>query len=244
MDGFIDIHCHVAWGMDDGPATQKASLRMMQAAYEDGVSGIIATPHVRPGIVEFDYPGLLRKVDALNDYNDEHQLGITVYPGSEIMYTDKATQLLADRKIPTLANSEYVLVEFRPEVEYQRIYEAMRSLTNGGFTPILAHAERYACLVAKPKLIDELKKTFYIRVQLNCSTILDERGRQMRKFITQMMKKRLVDYVATDSHNTSSRPTCLDECFDYIADVFSQSFAEMVTNNREILMHRQNAAQQ
>src|SRR3712207_5417491 len=42
----IDLHCHVLPGIDDGPRDAEESLRMAQAALDDGIHTIVATPHV------------------------------------------------------------------------------------------------------------------------------------------------------------------------------------------------------
>ncbi len=42
---FVDIHCHILPGIDDGASDLKASLAMAQMASGDGISTIIATPH-------------------------------------------------------------------------------------------------------------------------------------------------------------------------------------------------------
>ena len=41
----IDVHCHILPGLDDGAADIQESLAMAQAAIEDGVTHIVATPH-------------------------------------------------------------------------------------------------------------------------------------------------------------------------------------------------------
>ena len=43
--GFVDIHFHLLWGMDDGPEQASVSLRMGELAYQQGTRAIIATPH-------------------------------------------------------------------------------------------------------------------------------------------------------------------------------------------------------
>lgn len=243
---FIDIHHHIVWGMDDGPSTFRGSARMMHAASEDGIRQIIATPHVRPGIVEFDTPEFMRRVAALNTYSAEHRLGLVVYPGSEIMYTDKTAEWLQERRVPTLADSTYVLVEFMPDVEYERILSAIRSLTNNGFTPVIAHIERYGCLVRKVGLVEELRGMFYMRAQINCSTIIKGRNRQLRKFVSQMIHNELVDYVATDAHNTDSRPVRMHECYDALEAGYGQGVAALLTGEKqeEIIIQKVYAAHQ
>ena len=40
-----DIHCHLLFGVDDGPETMEESARMLRYAKEQGIRRIIATPH-------------------------------------------------------------------------------------------------------------------------------------------------------------------------------------------------------
>ena len=47
MKGIYDIHCHIVPGVDDGAKSLKMSVSMLQKEYDDGVRGIIATPHFR-----------------------------------------------------------------------------------------------------------------------------------------------------------------------------------------------------
>ncbi len=42
---FVDIHCHLLPGLDDGPTTWSESVLMAEMAVADGVSTIVATPH-------------------------------------------------------------------------------------------------------------------------------------------------------------------------------------------------------
>lgn len=237
MNGFIDIHHHLIWGMDDGPSTFKKTAAMMHAASKDGVSIIIATPHASPGIKEFNLRVYLQRVRLLNKYSNERNLGVTVLPGSEILYTQYTAQLLREKRIPTLAYSEYALVEFEPGDSYEHIYDALRSLSNHGFTPVVAHVERYKCLVKNAGLIKELKSTFHARMQVNCSTIINGRSRQVRKFVSDMLDSNLLDFVATDSHNTSSRPTRMHDCYDILLDSYGKRMAARLTcRNQEAII--------
>lgn len=54
-----------------------------------------------------------------------------------------------------MADSNYVLVEFMPSVPYSEICTAVRNLSRAGYTPVVAHAERYRCL-RKGKRVEEL----------------------------------------------------------------------------------------
>ena len=42
---FVDIHCHVLPGIDDGAKNWDDALAMARLAADDGTSAIVATPH-------------------------------------------------------------------------------------------------------------------------------------------------------------------------------------------------------
>ena len=64
--------------------------------------------------------------------------------GAEILYTDMTCRLLAEGRVPTLAGTEYVLVEFMPGVRYDALYKALEGILRAGYLPVVAHVERYA----------------------------------------------------------------------------------------------------
>ncbi len=45
MDEFIDMHCHILPGVDDGAKDMNESRKMLRIAYDEGIRCIIATPH-------------------------------------------------------------------------------------------------------------------------------------------------------------------------------------------------------
>ena len=46
---FVDIHGHYAWDIDDGIRSKQEAAEALSIARDNGIVGIIATPHVVPG---------------------------------------------------------------------------------------------------------------------------------------------------------------------------------------------------
>ena len=48
MDRYIDMHCHILPGVDDGAQNLEETRQMLRIAYNEGIRLIIATPHHHP----------------------------------------------------------------------------------------------------------------------------------------------------------------------------------------------------
>jgi protein-tyrosine phosphatase len=80
MDGFVDIHHHLLYGLDDGPAAFHQMAGMLRAAQEDGIAAIIATPHAAPGLRPFDGALMERRVREARAFCRENALALEIYP--------------------------------------------------------------------------------------------------------------------------------------------------------------------
>lgn len=237
MAGFTDIHHHIAYGLDDGARRFEDAARMLRAAHKDGISTIIATPHVEPGRRAFDMAAYYERLDELNAYCMAREMPIGIFPGCEIMYTDETLRFLQSGRIPTLAGGRFVLVEFMPDVTYERLFEAVRKLANAGYRPVVAHIERYGCLVRNEAHIRELRELLRVRLQVNCTTVVEAKGR-MRRFVQNVLEKRLIDFVATDAHNVETRPVRMKACYRVIKEGYGAELAGALVkrNQAEIFL--------
>jgi protein-tyrosine phosphatase len=67
MQGMIDLHCHILYGLDDGPETLAESLDMCRMGYRDGIRVVVATPHTLNGVYQNDRVTILARVQELNE---------------------------------------------------------------------------------------------------------------------------------------------------------------------------------
>lgn len=221
---FIDIHHHIVYGVDDGSGTLEESQQMILKAVGERVDTIVATSHVQPGIEPFPIRRYTQHLIELQKWCRNCNIPMALYPGSEIMYTDMAVRLLREGKVPTLANTRYVLVEFSVDESYEYIKAAARSLGSMGYWPVLAHAERYKCL-RKYDRINELRDGYNVLIQMNAGTILDKKGFIIDRWKDKMLGAGLIDIVASDAHNTRSRKCRMWQCYKHCAERYGQDMA-------------------
>jgi protein-tyrosine phosphatase len=52
VTGFVDLHCHWVWQIDDGARSVEEGIQMLMKLGRLGFSHVVATPHMRPGMFE------------------------------------------------------------------------------------------------------------------------------------------------------------------------------------------------
>ncbi|MDR0396203.1 MAG: hypothetical protein LBH66_02740 [Oscillospiraceae bacterium] len=218
-----DIHCHLLPGLDDGSRDWDTTEAMLRRARDNGITRIIATPHADPAVKAFPLDRYKETLDKANALSLKLELGITLYPGCEIMYAEGVTErMLEDARIPSLAGSRHVLVEFFPDVKYDAILSAIRRLAYVGRIAVLAHIERFECLYKRFERITELKAAG-AKLQVNCGTIIKPPGFFAKRYIDKLLGDGLIDYLATDAHSDGMRRVNAKEAYDAIAERFPGS---------------------
>lgn len=228
-EGFTDIHQHIVYGMDDGAKSLEESLAMLKAAIRENTSTIIATPHITPGVYAFDLQKFGERLEEVKECCVRQHIPVRLLAGNEILYTDQTCRFLEQGKAMTLAGTEYVLVEFSPNVRYEVLTDALGSVLRAGYLPVIAHVERYACLSMFPPRAKKLKERFEVRFQMNTSSVLGGKGFWMDRFCRFLLKEGLVDAVASDAHNTTTRPTRMRKAYLEIKRQYGGGYADYLT---------------
>ncbi len=230
----IDIHCHMLYGVDDGAEDRQISVAMLKDAAKQGISAVILTPHYRQGM--FKYP--LEEIRAAYEdlYSEAEKLGVMIYLGCEYHADSDTGENLKNGRCLTLADSDYVLVEFKYESSIGFIRNTLNDLLAHGYTPVIAHAERYGPFIKEPELLRQMRD-MGVMVQINAGSVLGREGFKTKRLCKRIIKEHLVDIVASDSHNMTDRKSRMKECFDYIAKKYGEERAERLlrTNPGKIL---------
>lgn len=222
--GFVDIHSHVLPNMDDGARDFGQALKMLRMAWEEGISHIIATPHYKQGRYPARRQIVLEQMEQLQEAAMESGIPVQIHPGTEIFYHSELDERLEQGKLWTLNGTDYLLVEFLPLEEYSSIRNAADDLLGLGYRPVLAHVERYGCLLKDAEKVRELK-AMGCRIQVNAGSIAGDFGYLTGRFTRELVKKELVDYLGTDAHDLKRRRPSMKKCAAYLYKKCSQEYA-------------------
>ncbi|MCR4841571.1 MAG: hypothetical protein K5848_08550 [Lachnospiraceae bacterium] len=227
--GLCDIHNHILYGLDDGAKDLAMSLNMARAAYEDGTRTVIATPHYNPAVWNRGKDDILARFEEVKAAVLAEFPDMRMYSGCEIFWHDSSTTYEYEKDlIPTLAGSRYVLFEFMPLVDYSKIREAVIATVRSGKIPILAHIERFACLVENPDLVYELSN-HGAYFQVNASSVVGGYGRHAQKFIKKLMKDEMIDFIGTDAHaDKGGRTMTMQDSYKWVEKKMGTDYADRV----------------
>lgn len=224
-----DIHQHLLWGIDDGAKTPKIMQAMLQEAHNQGIRTVMATPHAQPGFAPFDMELYQERLAEARQYCCRENLNVQVYSGAEIAWTYQTSLALRQGRVPTLGETDYVLVELWRDVSWQTARDAVNQLTKAGYFPVLAHAERYLAFLLSPKSTIRFCNQTGALLQINADTLLTPRNFLERRFAGILLQEEAIDAVASDAHDCRNRPIHMREAYDWLAVNTDATYAHSVT---------------
>ena len=221
----IDIHHHLLPGVDDGSPDFETSIAMAKIAVADGITHVSCSPHAN-GQFNYDrtrYEGIageLRKRLAAEN------VALTVGLGCDFHLSyDNLQSALADHSLYTINGKGYLLVEL-PDYGLPRgLTETFYNLQVAGMTPILTHPERNPTLQADmSRLVEWLRGGLLI--QVTAGSVMGRMGKSAEKMSQQLLANRWVHFLATDAHNTTSRPPQMSEARRWVAKKYGEDYAQ------------------
>lgn len=195
----FDMHSHFLPGIDDGAKTVEDSLALVRAMIDMGYKGIITTPHV---FVDY-YPNTTETINnalqLVKDAMKVNNLDIPIRAAAEY-YIDESFMRLIDEQPLLTVFGKQVLVEFSMMYEPPMLKEAIFKLQTAGYTPIIAHPERYLSFHTDMRKYKDLKDRGCL-LQLNMMSITGYYGKNVKTVADELLAKGMYDYCGSDAHH-------------------------------------------
>lgn len=224
----IDLHCHILPGLDDGPRTMDEALAMCRMAAADGITCIVATPHVKPGTFEADGPRIREAAAALSAALKAEGLPLILRTGAEITVTPELAGHLPGL---TLNGGPYFLAEFPPSAVPTGWDCFLLAFLSDGRIPIIAHPERNAWFLNHPEALFAAADAG-LKIQITAASLLGRFGAAAQDFSKRLLISGRVHILASDAHSTAFRPPLLSEAAAKAAALIGRPRAlALVTKN-------------
>ena len=225
---YMDIHCHILPGVDDGAKNMEQSLEMLSVAYDEGCRGIVLTPHYERGRNSYKPEELDQIFSNLKSEAKKRFPDMELYLGNELLYEDGIVEDIKNGLVHTMAGTKYVLAEFNIQISYQGIYRAMKELTQARFRPIIAHVERYHCLAGHMERMEELEE-MGIYFQMNAESVLGSFFDEGVRWCRKLMKQEKISFLGTDAHNLENRAPNMREALEWMYRKLDAAYMDAVT---------------
>jgi protein-tyrosine phosphatase len=199
---YIDLHCHILPGLDDGAPDMAASLEMLAALRGLGFSEICATPHQRNGLFIPDQASIAASLAELRAAAAETQAGMTFRLGAENFWDDVFLDRLRKHSVPSYDGRRAFLFEVNPVQLPPRLDEALFEIRVSGCLPVLAHPERYLAVQREAEFAETLGKQAALVVDLEALT--NGRSRAETKTARRLVEEGLAHAVASDMHSADT----------------------------------------
>ena len=210
----VDFHTHILPCVDDGSSSLSQTVEMLKTEYQMGIKTVVATPHF---YADVDTPEsfLLRRKIAFENINENinNTEGCPeIILGAEVLYFDGIENWDI---LPSLAieGTRYILIEM-PYVPFSaKSIKALSSFKDKtGYTPIIAHLDRYITAFRTFDLPEILSK-MDVLVQMNASFFL-KFPNSFRAI--KLLKNNKVHLLGSDCHNITTRVPNLDKAQEVI----------------------------
>ena len=196
LEGFCDYHCHLLPGVDDGVQKMEETLEILKMWDAVGVKEVWMTPHVME-----DYPNepteLREKFEQVrNIYSGQIELHLAAENMMDLLFMKRFNEenflTIGEAASNLLVETSYYIPPMNMDLIMSRIKEK-------GYSPILAHPERYQYMERK----DYLRwKGHGVLFQLNIPSLVGAYGLEVMHKAEWLLKENMYDLCGTDTHNT------------------------------------------
>jgi protein-tyrosine phosphatase len=231
MAGFVDVHSHLVFGVDDGAQSLEHAVALLTEARDSGTRLVFATPHIVPPYLNWNaseqrVARIRRNFAALQA---RAPAGIEVRLGFEVTARPHRLRATDDPARFRLDGTEFVLLDgpqAGPWFGDSTMERLVRRIRAEGLTPILAHPERRAAWRREPPdpgFAERMKRAGAL-LQLDASGLTGADGPNTDVEARRLLTAGLIDLIGSDGHGERS-PVRLDVARDMAAAVVGEAAA-------------------
>lgn len=196
----VDVHAHILPQLDDGPVDIEQSIEIIKEMYAMGYRKIVATPHVMTGYYNNTSEDILQSLNALKNVLKQRNIPIELQAAAEYYLEDELFRLIERQEVLTFGGSKkYLLFEASFVTKASYILEAVIKIKQAGYTPVLAHPERYVSL-NDLEVINRLAFNGVL-FQINIGSLTGYYSKQAQELAELLINKKLVAFLGSDCHS-------------------------------------------
>ncbi|RYZ23462.1 MAG: hypothetical protein EOO16_04775 [Chitinophagaceae bacterium] len=200
-----DMHSHLVPGIDDGAADLEASLSLVRGFRRLGYKKLITTPHILWDLYQ-NTPAIIGAgLEALRAAVAAEGIDIELQAAAEYFVDEHFAQEVAAPEPLLSLDGNLVLVEASSMSFHAEFKQIVFDLQLRGYTPVIAHPERYISLKKDPTYFDDLRYNGCL-FQLNLMSLAGHYGELSKELAARFIRNGFYDLVGTDLHHAQHFP--------------------------------------
>ena len=229
----IDFHTHILPHIDDGAKDTATALQLLESERAQGVSDILFTPHYygkRRNPQQF----LEKRANVFAALRDRIPDDIHVRLGAEVHFTGMNMPDFGELAKLAIEGTDYILFELPFTTKWNSFLldKVDEFIVETGYTPIIAHVERYTEVLKNPSIVCELIRIGCL-IQVNTHAFLNK---QEKGFAFALLKHGFVHCLGTDTHDNGDRAPVYAQAKAVVEQAgFAEEWGKIQQNMRTIL---------
>lgn len=200
--------------LDDGAVDWEQALTMARTAVDDGIIGVVCTPHWSRGYINNTRQAVLNALERLRQELQDQNIPLTVYPGSELRLDFNIIEKMDSGEVLSVNDTgRYALLELPVDAVPRRVDDFFWEMRRHNIRPIISHPERYPMLMEDPSPLYGWIETGAL-TQITAASILGIFGRKVQRFSRFLLEHRMVHILATDAHDMGLRKPRLSRALE------------------------------
>ena len=225
----MDVHSHLIPGIDDGAQTVEESIELISGLVDNGIKKIVTTPHILHGSYN-NTPELIRAgLEKLKPELTKAGLNVNIDCAAEYYFDDHFLRELVAENLITFGE-RHVLFELPVMMKPPQLEDAIFEMNTRGYTPILAHPERYTYLHGPKLEFYDRIRTMGVLFQVNLLSITGYYSKPIQKAARDLINAEMVDLVGTDMHNKRH--------LEHLPAALDDEFTARLLNKKDLLNHK------
>ena len=194
------MHSHLLPGIDDGVENYEEAVEVIRKLMAAGYKKLITTPHIMGDFYKNTPEIIYDKLDKLRDIAATMGLDVELDAAAEY-YLDEwfVRKLKTDEPLMSFGKKKYVLFETSYMNASPYFDLVVFSLKSKGYTPVLAHPERYVYLFDKPEKLRQMYDTGVL-FQININALSGYYSRASQKIAEKLIDNNMLAFLGTDCH--------------------------------------------
>lgn len=198
-NNYVDIHSHVLPGIDDGAKTLEDTKFLLDSMVNFGFTKVITSPHTIENIWNNTPETIAQALAFTNENLTALTEKVALKAASEYILDDYFVSLFEKGNLLTIKDN-FVLVEMSYINPPIQLFDYLFQMQVAGYTPVLAHPERYVFYHKDFSNYAKLKKAGCY-FQMNLLSATGYYGKEVAKTADALLKKNMIDFVGSDFHH-------------------------------------------